>query len=62
MMYLLAGGMFVSGPKLVVRYKLRGLDDGMCAGDEEFLKNFGEDWEEAEWPVGLDIFCRFSRL
>jgi hypothetical protein len=34
----------------------------MDAGCEEFLEYFGEDWEKADWPVGLDIFCRFSRL
>jgi hypothetical protein len=31
----------------------------MYTGYEEFLEYFGEDWEKADWPVGLDIFCRF---
>jgi hypothetical protein len=61
-MYLFDGGMFTSEPKLVVWYKLCGLDDGVYAGDEKFLKDFGEDLEQADWPVGLDIFCRFTRL
>jgi hypothetical protein len=34
----------------------------MDAGCEEFLEYFGESWEKVDWPVGLDIFCRFSRL
>jgi hypothetical protein len=38
------------------------LDDGVCAGDEKFLKDFGEDWEQVDWPVGLEIFCRFARF
>jgi hypothetical protein len=41
-MYLFNGGMFTSESKLVVRYKLCGLEDGMYAGDEKFFKNFGE--------------------
>ena len=61
-MTLLNSGMLFSKTKMVFWYpvlKLRFLGESV---ENEFLKDSGDYWEEADWPVRGNICGWFSRF